>query len=335
MDFKDYYKVLGVSRNASDKDIKQAYRKLARQHHPDVNPNDKQAEARFREINEAYTVISDPEKRKRYDELGENWDKVAQGAGAHGAQGWAGRQGPGGATFRFSTSDARGFEDLFGGGGGFSDFFQAFFGGGGPAEFGYPEQGYPDTYEIPITLEEAYLGAVKTYNIPIASVCSQCGGRGMIRRSVCPQCQGRGKIAQPKNVEVRIPKGIREGQILRLHPEGHEIHLKVKFLPHPFFKIQSNGDLTCEISVPLLDCVLGGEIQIPTPQGKTVMKIPVGTQNGATLRLKGLGISGNGKSEGHLLVTIKPVLPTVLTAEEKRLYEELRRVSPSKSKGKP
>lgn len=316
MEFRDYYSILGVSRSASEKDIKQAYRKLARQYHPDVNPNDKNAESRFREINEAYTVLSDSEKRKRYDELGANWDKVEQGA-------YTGAYPGGGTTFRFSTG-GRGFEEIFGSGGGFSDFFRTFFGG---ADMGFSEDASQEreTYEIEITLEEAVHGATKSFVIPLSTVCPRCGGRGTIRRTLCSECRGRGALTTEKRVEVRIPKGIREGQILRLRPDGHEIHLKIKFHPHPLFKIQPNGNLIGEREVPALDLILGGELRIPTLQGPTVMKIPAGTANGATLRLKGLGLPSNGKNS-DLLVTLKAVMPTNLTHKEKNLYEELRSI---------
>lgn len=317
MEFRDYYAVLGISRQASDKEIKQAYRKLARQYHPDVNPNDKNAESRFREINEAYTVLSDPEKRKRYDELGANWDKVQTES--------APRRG--GHTFHFTPGSTTGtFENLFGSGGGFSDFFQAFFGGDQGFSMGRQTEPSADTYEIEVTLDEAYHGTAKTFVIPLKFPCARCGGRGTVRRSLCPDCKGQRSYAVQKNVEVRIPRGIREGQTLRLMPEGQEIHLKVKFRSHPFFKRRENGDLNCEVQVSLLDCVLGGEVEIPTLKGKTIMKIPAGTQNSTVLRLKGLGMPSNGKNS-DLFVTLKVALPTSLTSKEKSLYEELRGIT--------
>lgn len=332
MEFKDYYKVLGVPRSASEKEIKQTYRKLARQYHPDVNPNDKNAESRFREINEAYTVLSDPEKRKRYDELGMNWDKVQQG-------GW---QPPGGFSYSYSTRGGSrtqaggGLEEILGGLGGFSDFFKSFFGGESswhsePYESRISEEDEKQSYEIPITLEEAYQGAAKTFLLHLPETCKRCGGRGIIRRSICPDCQGQGKILREKRIEVRIPKGIQEGQVLRLSPDGQKIYLTVKFLPHPTFKASPNGDLSCEVSVPFLTCVLGGEIEITSLQGKTVMKIPQGTQNGSVLRLKGLGLSGTNGKTADLFVTLKAVLPTSLSPEEKRIFEELKQFNAKKS----
>ena len=332
MEFKDYYKILGVPRTASEKEIKQTYRKLARQYHPDVNPNDKNAESRFREINEAYTVLSDPEKRKRYDELGMNWDKVQQG-------GW---QPPGGFSYSYSTGGGNrgqsgaGLEDIFGGLGGFSDFFKNFFGGGGrlhsePFEFETSEQEEKQSYEISITLEEAAQGASKTFILPLPESCKRCGGRGIVKRSVCPECRGQGKFLREKKIEVRIPKGIREGQILRLTLDGQTIYLTVKFLPHSVFKPSPNGDLSCEVSVPFLTCVLGGEVDLASLQGKTVMKIPPGTQNGSVLRLKGLGLNGKDGKAADLFITLKAILPTSLSPEEKRIFEDLKQVNAKKS----
>lgn len=317
MDFKDYYAILGVDRGAPEKEIKQAYRKLARQHHPDVNPSDKNAEARFREINEAYTVLSDPEKRRRYDELGANWDKVQSGAWSQGSKGH---------TFQFDPS-GRGFQEVFGGGfKGFSDFFKAFFGEGEGPSFFVAEGASPQAYEIEVTLDEAYHGTIKTFTLPIPTRCLRCNGKGVVRRSLCPDCRGQGELTREKRVEVRIPKGIREGQTLRLVPEGTEIFLTVKLLPHRFLKIREDGNLGCTVSVPYLDCVLGGEAEIPTLQGRTVIRIPPGSQNGTTLRLRGLGLPVNGKS-GDLLATLHCVLPTQLSPEERKLYEELREIS--------
>lgn len=333
MDFKDYYAILGVERNAGEKDIKQAYRKLARQYHPDVNPNDKNAESRFREINEAYTVLSDPEKRKRYDELGENWDKVQQGQADWGRQqsqqsGYARTPG-GGYTFHYSTGDGEGMGDVFGGG--FSDFFRSFFGRGkGDAEgfdFDQETRMEPEAFEIPVTLEEAYNGSAKAIQLSLPLACQTCGGRGTVKRSLCPACRGQGTVMTGKRVEVKIPKGIREGQTLRIRIEGREILLRVKYQPHPLFKTSGDGDLTCEKTVSFLDCVLGGELEIPTLKGKTVMKIPAGTQSGAKLRLRGLGMPASGGRFGDLFVTLKPSLPASLSDEERRHYEELRRLS--------
>jgi DnaJ-class molecular chaperone len=320
MEFKDYYAILGVPRNATDKEIKQAYRRLARQYHPDVNPNDKNAEARFREINEAYTVLQDPEKRKRYDELGANWDKVQEGWQNYTSQ------SPGGYTFHFSTGQGKGIGEFFGSG--FSDFFKSFFGGdfGSTFSFGEDVRTEPQNYEISISLEDAFHGAEKTFVIPLSSLCPRCAGRGVLRRTLCPQCQGSGKVLEEKRVQVRIPKGVREGQTLRLRPDGQEVLLKVKFLPHPLFKVSPNGDLSAELPVSYLDCILGGEAEISTLQGKTVVRIPPGTQNGAVLRLRGLGLpSANGKA-GDLFVTVKALLPTSPTGEERKLLETLRQI---------
>jgi len=285
-DFKDYYKILGVAKAASEKEIKAAYRKLARKHHPDVNHGNKQAEARFKEINEANEVLSDPEKRRRYDELGANWDAVRSG----GPGGGAGR--PGG--FRVHTE---GFDPESVGG--FSDFFRTFFSGGGG---GFEEVGArgraarPDRPDHPvdITLEEVLSGAHRTL---------QMGG------------------ASPKRVEVKIPAGVREGTRVR----AADVVLRVHVLPHAIFEVKGD-DLQAAVRVPLTTAVLGGEVHVPTLDGPVGIKVPAGTPAGRVFRLRehGLPRLEGGHGRGDLLATLAVDLPKELSKREKDLFEELK-----------
>src|SRR6185503_14725194 len=273
MEFKDYYQTLGVSKTASEKEIKQAYRKLARKHHPDVNPGDKTAEARFKEINEAYEVLGDPDKRKKYDELGANWRmyEQAQQQGAGGANPFTGGAwninmgGPGG--YRTMTEEE--MHELFGNEDPFSDFFRTFFGGGGPREgAGRARQGRaPRTqkgrdieHEVELTLEEAYHGATRRISI-------KQGGHA-------------------RSVDVRIPVGVKDGSRVRAAGEGEsganggaagDLYLRVRLKPHPVFE-RDGQDLYTAVSVPLTTAVLGGEGQVPTITGSVRLKIPETTQ---------------------------------------------------------
>ena len=290
---KDYYSLLGVPRSATDKDIKQAYRRLARKYHPDVNPGDKQAEAKFKEINEAYEVLSDPEKRKKYDQFGDKWQYADQFAGAG-----ASTRGPGG----YTTTD-------FGGFGGFSDLgdfsgtgfgslFDELFRSAGGASTRTSTRTHPReiTQPVEITLEEAYQGTKRLI-----------------------QLDGR-------RLEVVIPPGVDTGSRIRIPTDQGDIYLEVSVKEHPRFQ-RKGDDLYTEVEVPLLTAVLGGEAQVPTLSGKRLsLKIPPETQNGTTIRLAGQGMPKKGGARGDLYAKVKVVLPTGLSAEEKRLFEELKRI---------
>ncbi len=304
MDYKDYYKTLGVSKTATEKEIKAAYRKLARKHHPDVNQGNAKAEARFKEINEAYEVLSDAEKRRRYDQLGANWSSYRPGAGAGGAGAW-----PGGGGVRVEYD--------FGGGGatGFSDFFKTFFGGGGFTGFGSEdteelfESGRTGDVEhlVELTLPEVLKGATRTLVL--------------------------GEAGKPRRVEVKIPAGVREGQRVRVAGEGAsgrggkrgDLYLRVQIAPDPHFE-RKGDDLQGTVRVPLTTAVLGGEAQVPTLDGPVGIKIPAGTTAGQTFRLRGHGLprleAGGGR--GDLLATLAIDVPKHLSAKQKRLFEELK-----------
>jgi DnaJ-class molecular chaperone len=327
MDFKDYYSVLGVSKSASDKEIKQAFRKLARKYHPDVNPGDKGAEARFKEINEANEVLSDPEKRRKYDELGANWRQYESAAGAGGPFGAGAGQGQwnwssgGGGGFRPMTEEE--MSEMFGGGGDspFSDFFQTFFGGGGGGERrggerrgrGRPRQqkGRDIEHEFELDLESAASGSVQ---------------RLQLRHD-----------GEARSVEVRIPPGVADGSRVRVAGEGGrgvggagsgDLFLRVRLRPHPVFQV-SGRDLTTRVSVPVSTAVLGGEVGVVTLGGKTVrVKVPETSQPGLKLRLRGLGLPALSPKDapGDLYVVIDVALPRSLNDATRRAYEELARL---------
>lgn len=305
MEYKDYYKVLGVSKNASQDEIKKAYRKLAVKYHPDKNAANKEAENKFKEINEAHEVLSDPEKRKKYDQLGSSWKHFSQG----GYQGnpFGGFSGQGGQTFHFEGD----LGDLFGGRGasGFSDFFQAFFGGGGQASpFGNFSQrtatkGHDYQAELQLTLEEAYVGTSRILNV------------------------------EGEKLRIRTKPGAYHDQVLRIRGKGGkgsagngDIIIKIKVLPHPVFTRNGN-DLKTTQNISLYDAVLGGETIVKTINGQVKVKIPAGTQGDSIVRLKGKGmpIYDSPNRFGDLLVELKVEIPSKLTPRQKELFEELKR----------
>jgi curved DNA-binding protein len=314
MEYKDYYKILGVDKTASEKDIKSAFRRLARQHHPDVNPNDSGAEERFKEINEAYEVLSDPEKRRKYDQLGADWQRWEQTGGRPGDFDWSrwstGQPG-GGVHVRYGTPED--LEDLFGGSSPFSDFFSQIFGGrgagSGAGEFRYeirPQRGQDYEQSVEITLREAYAGTSR--------ILQRDGHR----------------------LEIKIPPGAKTGTRVRMSGEGGsgvgggpagDLYLRLKVLPDQQFD-RKGDDLYTTVSVDLYTMVLGGELPVPTMAGKVVLSIPAGTQNGRTFRLRGKGMPRLRQPDqrGDLYVKAEVRLPTRLEPREKELFEELRRV---------
>jgi len=337
MDFKDYYSTLGVAKTATDKEIKQAFRKLARKHHPDVNPGDKAAEAKFKEINEANEVLGDPEKRKKYDELGANWRMYEQ-AGAGGARpgggpggfpgGWnvnfgGGAPGQGAGGFRTMTPEE--MREMFGEGDPFSDFFHTFFGGAGGG--GHPgnddvrgrargrgraaREGRDVEQEIELGLEDAFQGAMRRLSISYNG--------------------------QPRTVDVRIPPGVGDGSRVRVAGEGEQgdggaksgdLFLRIRLAPHPTFE-RKGRDLYTQVKVPLTTAVLGGEVDVPTLAGKSLrLKVPPSTQNAQVFRLKGHGMPAVGKPDEHgdLYATVNVELPRTLTPEQRTHFEALRKL---------
>jgi DnaJ-class molecular chaperone len=327
MNYKDYYAVLGVAKNAQEKDVKSAYRKLARKWHPDANPNNqKEAEEKFKEISEAYEVLGDPEKRKKYDVLGPNWQQAAQQAEQQR---------------RYRTNvDGQEFEfDLGGTGGpsGFSDFFDVFFSGVGRRQTGqstrFARRGQDLETTIDLGLRDVYDGGTKAVSLQIEDVCPRCHGTGTIGgRQLCPECHGTGRILRNRKFEVTIPKGIGDGQRIRLAGQGGagqnggpngDLYLVVTLLDDPTYK-RKGDDLYVDLPVSIYDLVLGGEVKVPTLNGQVAMTIPAGTQNNRLLRLGGRGMpSVKGKSSGDQYVRLIGQLPQNLSDKETSLFEEL------------
>jgi curved DNA-binding protein len=304
MEYKDYYKILDVDRNAEEKEIKKAYRKLAREHHPDVNPGDKVAEERFKDINEAYEVLSDPEKRQKYDRLGSSWQQWQRTGGDPRGFDWSqwfsGAQ-PGGGRVRVEYADLGDLGDLFRGRD-FSDFFQSIFGGMGAPQ-ARPRRGQDYTQPVEITLEEAFRGTTR-----------------MIQKD-------------GRRLEVKIPPGVRTGSKVRVAGEGGpgiaagtsgDLYLEVKVLPHSIFE-REGDDLRCEVPVSLYTVVLGGEVKVPTLSGDVMLKIPPETQGGRTFRLRGKGMPSlrNPQKRGDLYAKLRIQVPQKLSQREKELFREL------------
>jgi len=331
MEYKDYYAVLGVDKKASQEEIKRAYRKLAQKYHPDKNPGDKKAEEKFKEINEAYEVLSDPEKRKKYDQLGQKWHQWQQMGYDPNSFDWSqwfaggGAGGPGGQRVHVEYVSPEDLGDMFGGFGGFSDFFNMIFGGMGGRRtsgssfggFGFDTgQGRTRTaraprtrgqdleQEVEITLEEAYRGTSRLLRKPDGST-----------------------------VEVKIPPGAKEGSKVRFkglggpgNPPG-DLYLKIHIHPHPRFRLEGS-DLYTEVPVDVYTAVLGGEVSVPTLNGSVRLKIPPLTQNGKKFRLRGKGMpKGKGKGNGDLYAEVKVQLPSHLSPKEKELWEELAKLA--------
>jgi curved DNA-binding protein len=324
--FRDYYEVLGVSKTATEDEIKSAYRKLARKYHPDVNPGDKSAEEKFKELNEAYEVLSDPDKRKKYDALGPNWKA---GQDFRPPPGWEG-----GVNVEFGD-----FGDIFGGGrsaGGFSDFFESLFGGGrrtGRRGADFAMRGQDVEAEIPLTLEEAHRGVKRTITLQVTEPCPDCRGTGSKDgKTVCPTCRGAGAIRRPKSIEVTIPAGVRDGSVIRLAGQGEpgadgasagDLFLRVRLRPHRLFSIVGDNDVQIELPVAPWEAALGAKIAVPTLGGPGEMKIPPGAQAGQRFRLRGQGLNRRGGGRGDEYVKIKIVNPPKLTPKEKELFEKL------------
>ena len=332
---KDYYNLLGVKRDATEQQIKSAYRKLARKHHPDVNPGDKSAEAKFKEINEAHEVLSDKGKRKKYDQFGDQWQHADQFTNAGGQQrqqnayrdfGQGGGQG-GAQNVRFEEGD---LESLFGN----------LFGGARSGTSGRQtrqRQGRDIEQPVEVTLEEAYQGANRILNFESQQACPTCGGTGRIAKMACSACRGSGTLAGMKQIEVKIPPGVTDGSRVRIAGKGEQgsagassgdLYLVISVKPHHLFE-RKGDDLYVDVPVPLTLAMLGGETQVPTLKGKLALKIPPETQNGRVFRLAGQGMPHlRGSSRGDLLAKVKAVLPTELSHEEKKLFEQLSHLRP-------
>ena len=326
MEFKDYYSTLGVTKASTEKEIKGAFRKLARKHHPDVNPGDKGAEAKFKEINEAYEVLGDPAKRKKYDELGVNWRAYEQaeaqgGPNPFGGQWAGGGGGQGGGGFRTMTPEE--MEGMFGDQNPFSDFFTTFFGGAGGPGAGDPRRGGTRgrtrqrpgrdvEHELELTLEDAFHGTTRRLSLK--------------------------HDGHSRTVDVRIPPGVNDGSRVRVTGEGEhgvggaqsgDLYLRVRLAPHPEFE-RKGRDLYVKVPIPVGTAVLGGEAEVRTLSGKPVrLRIPPLTQNGQVFRLKGYGMPKVGKPDekGDLYARVEVQLPTDLSPGEREHWEALAQLS--------
>ena len=320
---KDYYEILGVKRNATEQEIRQAYRRLARKYHPDVNPGDKSAEARFKEINEAHEVLSDPEKRAKYDRYGDKWQYADQFAQAEARQPpFTGFPGGG---FRFEEGD---MESLFG----------DLFGGRTGTTYRRRTRRVLDSEQpIEVSLEEAYSGTTRVLSLQTEEPCPACHGTGRIRNVPCSQCRGAGTIPKLQRLEVQIPPGVTAGSRVRIAGKGGQdydgrrgdLYLVISVRPDPRFE-RRDDDLYVEVPVPLTVAALGGEANVPTPKGSLALKVPPETQNGTNFRLAGQGMPHLGEAgRGDLMARIKVVMPAGLSAEERKLFERLRQLRPN------
>jgi curved DNA-binding protein len=335
--FRDYYEALGVNKNAPEDEIKSAYRKQARKYHPDVNPNDKSAEEKFKEINEAYEVLSDPEKRKRYDTLGPNWKS---GEEFRPPPGWQ----------QESRVDFGDTGDIFGGVGGggggasgFSDFFEALFGGsrrgprGARGGAGFSMRGRDIEAEIELTLEEAHRGGTRGISLMTMESCPDCRGSGTKDgKTVCPTCRGAGVVQRPKTLEVTIPPGVRDGSVIRLAGQGEpgasggppgDLLLRVRLRPHRLFDITDDNDVQLDLPVAPWEAALGARVSVPTLEGPVEMTVPAGAQAGQRLRLRGQGLNRRGGGRGDQYARLRIVNPPRLSDAERELFEKLRNES--------
>jgi molecular chaperone DnaJ len=357
---RDYYEVLGVSRSASQDEIKKAYRKLARQYHPDVNKDNPQAAEIFKEINEAYEVLSDPQKRQQYDQFGH--------AGTQ--QGFAGGAG--------NPFGQGGFGD-FGDFGGFGDIFDMFFGGSGRTNQRRPQRGADLQYTLTIDFKEAVFGTEREIEVPRAETCDVCSGTGakpgtrpetcptcrgtghqetvlntplgrMVNRRICPachgegtrikhpcpKCHGQGRIRVRRKIQVKIPAGVDSGNRIRIPGGGElghlgggpgDLYIVVRVREHEFFR-REGDDIHCEVPVTFVQVALGDEIEVPTVDGKAKLRVPPGTQTGTAFRIRGKGVPRlGGTTRGDQYVKVVVVTPTKLTDKQAELLREFARES--------
>ncbi len=316
---KDYYRILGVDRKASKEEISKAYKRLVRKYHPDLNPGDKEAEEKFKEINEAYDVLSDPKKRKEYDAMLEAQER---GFGGFGET----FEGPRGErVFTFRKTFTGGFD--------INEFLSDLFGGLG---FGFgkkrrtspfPEDGKDIEYPLNLTLEEAARGKKVILNLRRPRICGSCGGSG------CPACGGTGFVEGRESISVNIPPGVREGSRIRIAGKGYpgrfggkdgDLYIVVHLLPHPRFTAKGS-DLYTKVKVPISTAVLGGEVEVETIDGgKIKLKIPKGVKDGQKLRVPGKGLPKLKGGRGDLYVEVHYEIPKEVDEDVRKRFEELR-----------
>jgi DnaJ-class molecular chaperone len=321
---KNFYDALGVNRGASEKEIRSAYRKLARKHHPDVNPNDRAAEARFKEVNAAYEVLSDADKRKKYDKYGDRWEMADQIEEQQRQQAAWGR---GGGGPQFNTEQMGDFGSIF------DTIFRRDRSGGGGRAHAANRRGQDIETPVEVSLEEAYHGTTRTLTLQASEACRVCGGTGEVAGAICHNCEGLGQTVRPRRLEVKVPAGVKTGSRVRVAGEGRpgsgagasgDLYLVVNVQPHGRFE-RKGDDLYTDVTVPYLDAILGGEVQVATMESRVALRIPELTQNGRQIRLAGKGMPVlGGHTRGDLYVRVKVQLPEHLSSEERTHLEALR-----------
>ncbi len=323
---KNYYQTLGVNKSASEKEVKQAFRKLARKYHPDVNPGNDEAESKFKQINEAYEVLSDADKRQKYDTYGDQWQHAEQfqKTGGNPFGGFEFQRG--GQSYRYQDME---FGEVFGG---LGDLF-----GGGGRRQPRPRRGQDFEYQVKVTLEEAFHGGQRTISLRTQETCHTCHGSGRLQSQACAICRGSGSAPTTKRLEVKIPAGVENGSRVRVKGKGGpgeaggptgDLFLLISVTAHRQFQRQGD-DLSVEVPVPLSVAALGGEIDVPTLKGKLALKIPPETPNGKTFKLSGQGMPHLGQQTfGDLRARVSVKLPTGLSDQEKELFQKLRDLRP-------
>jgi DnaJ-class molecular chaperone len=329
--------------NATEKDIRNAYRKLARQHHPDLQPAEgkEKAEKKFKLINEAYEVLRDKEKRARYDRLGANWKHGDDFQAYQGQQqGWPGT-GAGWKTSQGFGGEFDGYTFSFGGGadaGSFSDFFESIFGGGfagAKHRPRRPRRGVDIDAELEVTLEEIYGGQEKQIQFSLQDLCKQCGGSGQVGNSFCPTCGGSGQVAEAKTIKLKVPRDARSGKKVRLQGQGGDaeaggqrgdLYLKIRVLPHPRFEL-SGDDLEARVTIQPWQAVLGDKIMAPTLGGSVRVTIPPRTHSGFRLRLRGKGMPRRDGGYGDLYLLVVVDIPDQIGPRAEELYRKLAEIT--------
>jgi curved DNA-binding protein len=321
IEFKDYYAILGVKKTASPDEIKNSYRRLARLHHPDLHPEKQKAQAgeKFKEINEAYEVLSDPKKKSKYDQIGPGWDATQAPP-------------PPRREARRAAPDAESF-------GGFSDFFESLFGGaGGPgasAETIFrtaPSQGQDIEAELSLSLEAAFQGGEKKFSLAVPALCPACAGSGRLGRGYCPACRGAGQVSRDRSITAHLPAHVRDGMRLRLRGQGGpaprggqpgDLFLRVRLLPHPLLKV-SGSNLDTTVTLTPWDAALGCEAAAHSLEGPIRIKIPAGTHAGRRLRIAGKGLRKEDGSRGDLYAVARIDIPEFTDGRLTKLYEQMR-----------